>query len=50
MARDLRPVYTAPSEQAAKERLGEFNDIWGETYPAITRLWEHTWTPVSRRS
>ncbi|QBI18543.1 hypothetical protein ER308_02495 [Egibacter rhizosphaerae] len=21
MARDLRPVYTAPSEQAAKERL-----------------------------
>src|SRR5690606_2700992 len=24
LARDLRPVYTAPTEQAAKERLGEF--------------------------
>ena len=26
MARDLRPVYTAPNEAAAKERLGEFHD------------------------
>ena len=44
MARDVRPVYTAPSEQAAKERLGEFNELWGAKYPAITRLWENTWT------
>jgi putative transposase len=44
MARDLRPIYTAPSEQAAKERLGEFNETWGAKYPAITRLWENTWT------
>lgn len=44
MARDLRPVYTAPTEQAAKERLGEFNELWGEKYPAITRLWENTWS------
>jgi putative transposase len=44
MARGLRPIYTAPTEQAAKERLGEFNEIWGAKYPAITRLWENTWT------
>ena len=44
MARDLRPVYTAPTEQAAKERLGEFNSAWGEKYPAVTRLWENAWT------
>jgi putative transposase len=44
MARGLRPVYTAPTEPAAKERLGEFNEIWGDKYPAITRLWENTWT------
>jgi putative transposase len=44
MARDLRPVYTAPSEQAAKERLSEFNAAWGETYPAMVRLWEHAWS------
>ena len=43
MAKDLRPVYTAATEQAAKERLGEFQDIWGERYPAIIRLRENAW-------
>ena len=41
------PVHICGLEQAAKERLGEFNDIWGETYPAITRLWENAWTEFS---
>jgi putative transposase len=41
MARDLRPIYTAPTEQAAKERLGEFHAAWGETYPAIKGLWDN---------
>jgi putative transposase len=41
MARDLRPIYTAPTEQAAKERLAEFHATWGETYPAIKGLWDH---------
>jgi putative transposase len=44
MARDLRPVYTAPNEQAAKERFGEFTANWGEQYPAIVRLWENAWS------
>ena len=35
MARDLRPVYTAINETDAKERLVEFDAIWGEQYPAI---------------
>lgn len=43
MARDLRPVYTAANEQAAKERFNEFNEIWGERYPGIRSLWEHAW-------
>ena len=29
-----RPVYIAPTEQAATERLGEFNELWSEKYPA----------------
>ena len=29
MAKDLRPVYTAPNEAAAKERLVEFHSTWG---------------------
>ena len=44
MARDLRPVYTAPSEAAAKERLEEFTGKWGRQYPAITRLWLNAWS------
>jgi putative transposase len=43
MARDLRPVYTAPTEQAAKERLNEFHDRWGESYPAIRGVWDNAW-------
>jgi len=43
IARDLRPVYTAPTEQAAKERLGEFHATWGQQYPAIIRLWDNAW-------
>lgn len=44
MSRDLRPVYTAPSEAAAKERFVEFSAKWGRQYPAITRLWENAWS------
>jgi transposase-like protein len=44
MSRDLRPVYTAPSETAAKERFVEFSTKWGRQYPAITRLWENAWS------
>jgi putative transposase len=43
MARDLRPVYTAPTEQAAKERLGEFFAAWCDRYPAARNLWEAAW-------
>ena len=39
----LKPVYTAPSEQAAKERFAEFTAEWGQRYPAIVRLWESSW-------
>ena len=44
MARDLRPVYTAPTEAAASARLEEFSDTWGPRYPAIPRLWRSAWS------
>lgn len=44
IAKDLRPVYTAPSETAAKERFAEFADTWGQRYPAIFALWENAWS------
>ncbi|MEE1621842.1 IS256 family transposase [Zafaria sp. Z1313] len=43
MGRDLKPVYTAPTEAAAKERFAEFDAKWGTQYPAISRLWHNAW-------
>jgi transposase-like protein len=43
IAKDLRPVYTAATEQAAHERLTEFAERWEARYPAIIRLWESAW-------
>jgi transposase-like protein len=43
LARDLRPIYTAPTEQAARDRLDELEEKWGDTYPAIIRLWRNAW-------
>ena len=44
MSRDLKPVYTAPSETVAKERFMEFDAKWGKQYPAISKLWENAWS------
>ncbi len=43
LAKDLRPVYTAPTEAAAAERFGEFQEKWGTKYRAVVRLWENAW-------
>jgi len=43
IAKALRPVYTAPTEAAARERFAEFTAAWGGRYPAIVRLWERAW-------
>ncbi|MGK5529484.1 IS256 family transposase [Streptomyces sp. URMC 129] len=39
VAKALRPVYTAPGEDAATERFPEFREAWGKKYPAIVKLW-----------
>ncbi|WP_280262457.1 IS256 family transposase [Nocardia abscessus] len=44
MSKDLRPVYTAATEAAAKERFGEFAAKWGGQYPAIVRMWDNAWS------
>jgi len=43
MAKDLRPVYTAVTAEAAAARLEEFLDAWGSRYPAIATLWRSAW-------
>ena len=43
LAKDLKPVYTAPTEQAALDRFAEFSEKWESRYPAIIRLWTNAW-------
>jgi transposase-like protein len=43
IAKALKPVYTAPTEDAATTRFLEFAETWGKKYPAIVRLWESSW-------
>src|SRR6266567_4387458 len=44
VAKDLKPVYTAPSEAAALDRFAEFAEVWEKKYPAIVRLWTNAWS------
>ena len=46
LARDLKPVYTAPSADAAMERFLEFQEAWETKYPAIIRLWTNAWPEI----
>ncbi|GAA1047792.1 hypothetical protein GCM10009567_20410 [Rothia amarae] len=39
----MRPIYTAPTVAAARDRFEEFAEKWGKPYPAIVRLWENAW-------
>ncbi|MEU4526582.1 IS256 family transposase [Amycolatopsis sp. NPDC024027] len=43
IAKALKPVYTAATEAAARERFAEFAQEWGVRYPAIVRLWDNAW-------
>ena len=43
IAKDLKPVYTAPSESAALDAFAEFSEKWEKKYPAIIRLWTNSW-------
>ncbi len=43
IAAGLRPIYTAPSLEAAEAALDDFDEQFGQKYPAIVRLWRDTW-------
>ncbi|WP_260729728.1 IS256 family transposase [Dactylosporangium roseum] len=43
IAKALKPVYTAATEDAATERFMEFAEAWGKKYPAIVKLWSDAW-------
>jgi len=47
LAAALRPVYTAPSAEAAAHALDEFErGMWGQKYPTVTAAWRRAWDRV----
>lgn len=47
VAKDLKTVYQASTEEDAKLALTEFNDIWGKKYPHISQSWTNNWTELA---
>lgn len=47
VAADLKPIYTACNENAARIALDEFRIKWGKTYPTISNLWERNWAGIT---
>jgi putative transposase len=44
VAAALRPIYTAPTVEAAETELMTFGDsVWGKKYPAAYKTWESAW-------
>ena len=43
IAKDLKPIYTAPTAAAAWAAFEELEEKWGKPYPAIGRLWRAAW-------
>lgn len=47
VAKDLKMVYNAKTEEEAKLVLTDFNDKWGKKYPHITQSWQVNWNELS---
>lgn len=46
VAADLKPIYTAVSEEAARAALEEFAVKWDESYPTIAKSWRANWERI----
>ncbi len=43
MAADLRAIYSAATETAARLALDDFEGKWGEAYPSFAPSWRNNW-------
>jgi transposase-like protein len=44
---NLKPVYTAVSEDAALQALDDFEKIWGAKYPLVVQSWRRNWAEIA---
>jgi transposase-like protein len=43
LKRDVKPIYTAVNEAAARAAFDAMAEKWGQRYPAVVRLWDNAW-------
>ena len=46
VAKDLKKIYTAPSEEAAEKALTEFEQQYKDNYPIIAQQWRRHWSNI----
>ena len=47
LAKALRPIYAAPSAEAAEQALTDFEQSsWGQKYPSVAQSWHRRWSEV----
>jgi putative transposase len=46
LVKDLRMIYTAPTEEAARVGLETFAGVWDSRYPQISSSWRDAWERV----
>ncbi|WP_426451550.1 IS256 family transposase [Paenibacillus sp. S-38] len=44
---DLKPIYKAPTEEAAQLEMDKFEETWGEKYPLIVKSWRQNWDELT---
>ena len=44
LKRDVRPIYTAVNEAAARSTFEAMAQKWGQRYPAVVQLWDNAWS------
>jgi putative transposase len=47
VAADLRPIYTAPTADAAELALNDFAAKWDVSHPTISQVWRRNWERVT---
>ena len=43
ITKELKEIYTAPTEAAAETRFAEFAEQWESQYPAMIAVWRNSW-------
>ena len=46
VAADLKAIYSAPTDAAARDQLEAFDEKWGAKFPAIAESWRRNWEHI----